>query len=192
MTALASVLTAKAPAAIATIQVAGSSAGRIVGEIFRTSSGGKANFQKGAILTGDIFDGDEIIDHVAAAMTEDDCIEIGCHGNPLIVEAVMGLLKKAGAELVSVERLIAEKLIAKGEKNSVEIEAEIEKLKAVSLAGVKLVSGSNLSAVAGRWLERIDSLAIVSITEKCKEILAASEQARLWTQSESFPNCKGP
>lgn len=176
--ALACVSTAKGAAAIAVVEVFGDGAVDIVGAIFRADSGRQCAFDTGTIYTGSIIDGGEIIDHVVAARVEENNIEINCHGNPLIVEMVMSAFGKAGAELVDAERLIAEKLNAGGTSNSIEIEAEIEKLKSLSLAGVKAVCESDLSAVANEWIKRIDSLNIEDVKGKCKDILAASKPVK--------------
>jgi len=175
---LACVSTAKGAAAIAVVEVFGSGGVDIVRSIFQADGGKSCAFDIGVIYTGYITDDGEIIDHVVACRTEEDVIEISCHGNPLIVEMVMGALSKAGAKLVDAEKLISEKLTSKGGANSIEIEAEIEKLKAVSLSGVKAIAANDLSVVAGGWLDGIDSLSIEEIKEKCKDILTASETAK--------------
>ncbi|MBW8014570.1 MAG: GTP-binding protein [Planctomycetes bacterium] len=175
---MACVSTAKGAAAIAVVEVFGSGAVDVVRSIFQSDTGKPCAFKESVIYTGYVTDDGEIIDHVVAASTEENAIEISCHGNPLIVEMVMGALSKAGAKLVDAEKLIAEKLIAKGRTNSIEIEAEIEKLKAVSMAGVKAIAANDLSAVACDWLKRIDSLTIDDIKDKCKDILSASEPAK--------------
>ena len=178
MTAIASVTTAKSPAAIAMVEVFGDSAAKVVAQIFKTASGRDCPFKQGAIYTGDIVDEGRIIDNIVAARTGEKSIEISCHGNPLIIEMIMTLLKKQGAQLVSAEKLIAEKLTAKGIKNSIEQEKEIEKLKAVSLTGIKAITDSNLSTVAATWLENFDSLKIEDIRSQSEEILAASRSAK--------------
>lgn len=175
---LACVSTAKGAAAIAVVEVFGSGGVDVVRSLFQADGGKSCAFGIGVIYTGYITGDGEIIDHVVASRTEDDVIEISCHGNPLIVEMVMGALSKAGAKLVDIEKLISEKLASKGGANSIEIEAEIEKLKAVSLSGVKAIAANDLSVVAGSWLDGIDSLSIDYIKGKCKEILAASERVK--------------
>jgi len=175
---LACVSTAKGAAAIAVVEVFGSGGVDVARSIFQADGGKSCGFGIGVIYTGYITGDGEIIDHVVACRTEEDVIEINCHGNPLIVEMVMGALSKAGAKLVDAEKLISEKLTSKGGANSIKIEAEIEKLKAVSLSGVKAIAANDLSVVAGGWLDGIDSLSIEKIKEKCKDILTASETAK--------------
>jgi tRNA modification GTPase len=175
---LACVLTAKGAAAIAVVEVFGCGVVDVVEAVFRTDFGKSCVFDVGVIYTGYISDDGEIIDHVVVARTDEHSIEISCHGNPLIIEMVMEALSKAGAKLVDTEKLISEKLIAKSEMNSIEIEAEIEKLKAVSLAGVRAIAANDLSAVAADWLDGIDSLVADEVKEKCKEILTASERGK--------------
>ena len=147
MTALASVITAKAPAAIAIIEVFGSTAGEVVDRVFKAASGKDITFDIGVIYTGDILENGEIIDNVVVASPQENSIEISCHGNPLILEMVMAALKNAGAELTDAENFIACKLAANGEKNAIEIETEIQKLKAVSIEGVKALAENDLAAV---------------------------------------------
>ena len=175
---LVCVSTAKGAAAIAVVEVFGNGGVDIVRSIFQADGSKSCAFDIRVIYTGYITDDGVIIDHVVACRTEEDVIEISCHGNPLIVEMVMGALSKAGAKLVDAEKLISEKLTSKGGANSIKIEAEIEKLKAVSLSGVKAIAANDLSVVAGGWLDGIDSLSIEKIKEKCKDILTASETAK--------------
>jgi tRNA modification GTPase len=178
MTALASVITAKAPAAIAIIEVFGSTAGEVVDRVFKAASGKDVTFDIGVIYTGDILENGEIIDNVVVASPQENSIEISCHGNPLILEMVMAALKNAGAELTDAENFIACKLAANGEKNAIEIETEIQKLKAVSIEGVKALAENDLAAVIADWLNRIDSIAIEEVSDKSKEILTAGSSVR--------------
>jgi tRNA modification GTPase len=178
MTALASVITAKAPAAIAVIEVFGTGALEVVSKVFKNSTGKKTSFVKGVIHTGDIIENGEIIDNVVVASTEDNSIEISCHGNPLILEMVMAALKNAGAKLTDTENFIAHKLAAQNTHNAIEIETEIQKLKAVSIAGVKALAENDLSAVVSDCLNRIDSITTEEINEKASDILAAGDTVK--------------
>jgi len=175
---LACVSTAKGAAAIAVVEVFGDGCVDVVRPIFQADGGKSCGFDVGAVYTGSIIDDGEIVDHVVAARVEENAVEINCHGNPLIVEMVMGALGKAGVKLVDAERLIAEKHAAKGRMNSIEIEGEVEKLKAMSMVGVKAIAENDLSAAAGKWLDGIDSLELDEIKDECKAILANSESAK--------------
>jgi tRNA modification GTPase len=178
MTALASVITAKAPAAIAIIEVFGSSAAEVVNRIFKTSSGKTITYEIGTIYTGDIIENGEIVDNVVVASADENSIEISCHGNPLILEMTMAALKNAGAQLTDTEKFIEYKLSAIGRKNTIEIETEMQKLKAVSIKGVKALAENDLAEVIADWLERIDSIKIEMINEKCKQILTAGRSVK--------------
>ncbi len=178
MTALASVITAKSPAAIAIIEVFGSGAAEVVDRIFKTSSGKEIAYEIGAIYTGDIIENGEIIDNVVVASPHENSIEISCHGNPLILEMTMAALKNAGAQLTDTENFIEYKLAAVARKNAIEIETEIQKLKAVSIKGVKALAENDLAEVIADWLGRIDSIKIEQINEKCKQILAAGRSVK--------------
>jgi len=178
MNAKAAVTTEKGISAISGIQISGTGAGRIIEKIFRTNSRKKLSLKTGDVVIGDIVDGANVVDHVVVACEGENEFAISCHGNPLITEAVMKLLKEHGTELKSIEALVGEKIKA-GAENAVEAEARLEQLKAASLTGVKLIAAqakNGLAKTAKQWLENTDDLK--EIKERCRSILADSEAAK--------------
>jgi tRNA modification GTPase len=181
MTAYACVTTAKGIAAISSIQLAGESAGGIVREIFKPAGGDNTRLKAGAILTGDIYDGRRIIDHVVIACENTNDFAINCHGNPIIVEMIMTLLKDKGARLISVEYMLARQF-SRQEPNTIAAEARVAQLAAVTLEGVKIIATqitSGLAETAAGWLANFDDISLDDIAETSRRILADSLTAGL-------------
>ncbi len=181
MTAYACVTTAKGSAAISSIQLAGESAGGIMREIFKPAGGGNARLKAGAILTGDIYDGQRIIDHVVIACESDDSFSINCHGNPIIVEMIMTLLKDKGAGLISVEDMLARQF-SRQQSNTIAAEAKLVQLEAVTLEGVKIIANqitSGLAETVAGWLADFDDISLGDIVETSRCIVADSLTADL-------------
>jgi tRNA modification GTPase len=179
MTVLAAVTTAKGTGAISSIQLSGVGAGAIIEKIFEPGEGKKCRFETGNILVGDIVDGGEVVDHVVVGCEGQEDYSISCHGNPIIVEMIMKLLKKYGAELVTAEKLLAVKF-ADEDGNTIAGECKLAQLKAVTFEGVKIIANqanAGLSKTATNWLEGKRSLE--KIKAECRRILANSETAGL-------------
>ena len=153
----------------------------ILSKIFKPGTGNITDINIGDILLGDIVDGDKLIDHVVVGCEADGCAAISCHGNPLIVEMIMALLKSNGVELLASEDFLAEQFAASSE-NTIEAEAELAQLKSVTLEGAKLVVNqiqSGLGGLVSKWLDMIDSLDVGSVAAECERILARSKVADL-------------
>ncbi len=182
MAIFASVMTAKGAAAISSIQLTGDSAGQIIKKIFKPTAGKEPTFRPGDILIGDIFDDGQIVDHVVIGCESFGNFAINCHGNALIVEMIMNLLKKNGAELVSAEQLLANQFEKEASLNIIAKEAMLAQLKAVTIEGVKIIANqpkTGLAKTADNWLKDIDSAGIEHIGEQCRQILARSQTAGL-------------
>ena len=98
MSAYAAVMTGRGVGAIATVCVIGEGAGEILTSIFKPAGKSNAQFEVGKILLGTIVDGEKVIDQVVIGCEAENEFAINCHGNPLIVEMIMELLVKHGAE----------------------------------------------------------------------------------------------
>ena len=184
MTTFACVVTAKSAAAISTIQISGDGARAIVGKIFRPAGGGTPGFEAGSVLLGDVVDGDQVVDQVVIGCEGENGFSINCHGNPLIVEMAMELLRGNGAELISAKEMLRRRYADDPGLSTIAGEAKLARLKAVTLEGVRIISnqvGGGLEAVASRWLDEIDSLSLADISGQCESILARSEAAGLIT-----------
>jgi len=181
MNARACVTTAKGTAAIASILIEGPDAPAILAKIFESTGAKKPDFVPGDVCVGDITDNNRIVDHVVVACIACDSFEICCHGNPLIVEAIMRLLETGGAQLVTVEEIVTKKFAAES-KNAVAAEAKLQQLKAAAVEGVRIIAHqahAGLAQTARKWLSDLDSLTPKQITGECKEILARSQTAKL-------------
>lgn len=182
MTTFACVVTAKSAAAISTIQVTGDGARAIVGKIFRPAGGGSPGFEAGSVILGDVVDGEGVIDQVVVGCEGENGFSINCHGNPLIVEMAMELLRGNGAELISAEEMLRERYASDPGLSAIAGEAKLARLKAVTLEGVRIIAnqvGGGLESVVSGWLDEIDSLSLADISGQCESILARSEAAGL-------------
>ena len=181
MNARACVTTAKGTAAIASILIEGPDAPAIIANIFKSAIAKKPDLLPGDLHVGDITDNNKTVDHVVVACNTPDTFEICCHGNPLIVEAIMRLLATGGAQLVTAEEIITEKFAAKS-KNAIAAESNLQQLKAATVEGVRIIAHqahAGLAQTARNWLSDFDSLTLEQITGECKEILARGQTAKL-------------
>ena len=178
----ASVTTAKGMGAISSIQVAGPSAKAIIKKIFKPAGGKEADFGIGNILTGNIVDGEQVVDHVVIGCESENNFAINCHGNPIIIEMIMQLLSSHGAEPAGAEEMLERRFAKDARINTIAIEAKLAQLKTVTLEGAKLIagqSGGGLGRIAHEWLANMDSLTLEDVGGQCKQILADSKTAHL-------------
>lgn len=182
MDVFAAVMTSKGVGAISTVQVFGSDAEKIVKKIFTPASRKITNFEQGRIYNGSISDeNNETIDYVTIGCEGVNNFAIHCHGNPLIVTAVMGLLRKNGSKLLTVEQLMAKIIAAKESINTIALEAKVAQLKAKTLAGSKIINNqitAGLNKTAVDWLEIINDDTLGEIKESAKKILDDSRSAK--------------
>jgi len=180
--ALACVTTAKGTGAISSIQVVGPSAGEIIKKIFIPTGRREADFGVGDISIGDILDGPQVIDQVVVGCEGPDNFAINCHGNPIIVEMIMKLLKKHGAQPAGIRQMLTQQLAPDDKSNTIALEAKPAQLEAVTLEGVKIIANqarTGLGKIAGDWLANIHSLALGDIARQCEQIIADSKTADL-------------
>ncbi|NIA17195.1 MAG: hypothetical protein GWO86_02490, partial [Planctomycetes bacterium] len=171
--AIASLMTAKAPAAISAIQILGAGAEEILSRLF-VSKNKSAKFGRGNILLGSIVDNGKIIDEVIIGCEGKDNFSINCHGNPLLVEMIMKLLQTNGAELVSPDEIGLYLAKQKHGCDSIAIEAQLMMPKAATLAGAKIISHQTkmgLKQSVKWWLDSIETLQVEDIHIGAKQIL---------------------
>jgi tRNA modification GTPase len=179
---VACVTTAKGTGAISSIQVAGPLAGAIIKKIFTPTGHRKADFQIGDILTGNILDDQRVIDHVVVGCRGLGDFAIHCHGNPIIVEMIMKLLKAHGAEPVDIRQMFARQLVKDNQPNTIEMEAKLAQLQAVTLEGVQIIANqvrAGLAKIVADWLVNINSLTLQGIARQCERIIADSRTSNL-------------
>ena len=153
-------MTGKGTGAIATIQLYGDSAADILKQIFTPQTPKPAEFTTGKILLGTIAAGSETIDQVTIGCEDNNTYAINCHGNPLIVEQIMQLLRQQGVEL-----LTAEQLLAKDKSlGTIALEAKLTLPKAKTIQGTQIILNqidSGLTASAKNWLQNpLDKIAV--------------------------------
>lgn len=175
MTFSAAVMTGPAAGAIATVQLTGDTAHAMLARIFRSANAKPPQFETGRILLGHIVDGDESIDQVAIGCEGPESFAIHCHGNPLIVETIMKLLERHGANLMSPQRL----LVASGSGDSIADEARLALATVKTLAGARLIANGGLSRKLRQWRQQLESGSLGDIPSEARRILHDSETARL-------------
>lgn len=182
MSLYAAVMTGKGTGAIATVQIFGDDAQRVLGEIFKPVGSKPSEFKTGKILLGTIVEADKTIDQVTIGCEGPATFAIHCHGNPLIVEMIMELLVRHGAELISAEELLRRILTANESLNTIAIEAKLAQLNAKTLTGTKILANQidgGLAAKAAEWLKNMETIALDEIAAEAEQILADSGAAKL-------------
>ena len=182
MSTLAAVMTGKGTGAISTIQVFGDTAEAIIKEVFKPVGSKAAEFTTGKILLGTINDGSDTIDQVTIGCEGPNSFAIHCHGNPLIVEMIMQLLQRLGAELVTAEQLLAKTLTAQGDLDTIAVEARLAQIKAKTIQGTKIIANQidgGFGKKAKEWLENIKTISLDEIVTDAESILKISQMAKL-------------
>jgi tRNA modification GTPase len=182
MAAFAAVMTGKGTGAISTIQVFGNTAEAVIKKIFKPAGEKTVTFQTGRILLGTIVDATETIDHVTIGCEGLDTFAIHCHGNPLIVEMIMQLLRQQGVTLLTADQLLTKTLAAQKQINTLELEAKLTQPGAKTLEGTKLIANQidgGLNKKAAEWLKNINAISIDQIKIDAGRILKNSRTAKL-------------
>jgi len=177
MAPIAAVMTGPGAGAIATIQLVGDSAGAVLLDIFHRSDGSRSELTVGRIHLGDIVLEGQTIDHVTVGCEGPGVFAIHCHGNPLIVDRIMGLLGRRGVHAVRPEQLIA-----RPTEDPIAVEAKLAFARVKTVEGANLVANQvkgGLVATARRWQVGLDSISFEQIAAEAKQILADSDEARL-------------
>ncbi len=131
---------------------------------------------------GTVKDGDETIDEIVVGCESRESFAIHCHGNPLIVEMIMQLLARCGAELTNPRRLLTATLTADEKVNTIGVEARLAQLEAKTLEGTRILENQidkGLSQKAGEWLGSIKQKPISEIAAEAESILENSRVAKL-------------
>ena len=178
----AAVMTGKGTGAISSIGVFGEGSGGIIRKIFKASVEKIGVPQAGGVAVGVITDGEKIIDQVTVGCEGKSIYAINCHGNPLIGEMIMGLLKRHGIQLVGGDELQAKILSAQEGVSTISLEARLSLPKARTIEGTKIIANQiegGLSSKAGDWLAHMDATALAEIKVEAERILKAGSTAKL-------------
>jgi tRNA modification GTPase len=182
MSIFAAVTTGKGTGAISTIQIFGVSAEAVMKKVFKPAGIKPLKFKMGEILLGTITDGAEVIDQVTIGCEGPDTFAINCHGNPLIVEMIMQLLRRHGAALLTAEQLLKNLLTAQKSADTIAVEAKLSQAKARTLQGTKILANqidAGLTKKARGWLENIDEFSLDKIKAEANQILQKSQAGKL-------------
>ncbi|MGB2809738.1 MAG: GTPase [Sedimentisphaerales bacterium] len=182
MAAFAAVMTGKGTGAISTIQVFGDTAEAVIKKVFKPAGEKPATYQTGKILLGTIVDAQETVDEVVIGCEGPETFAIHCHGNPLINEMIMQLLRQQGAKLLTTDQLLTKTLAAQKHINTIELEAKLTQPRARTLEGTKLIVNqidAGLSSKAAEWLKNLNTISIGRISADVGCILKNSQTAKL-------------
>lgn len=197
---IAALMTARGAGAISSIQLAGAGAEDILKKIFIRlcqpsaalhamegrgfgGQGAKTNFKVGDILHGNIFDGGALVDEVVIGCEAKDFFSINCHGNPIIVENILELLKKHDVRIAEAREILEYMGEQKHGDNVIAIEAQIGQSQAATIYGAKIIGHQTkmgLLQAANWWLENLDTLELDDIKEGAEQILNDSKIADLF------------
>jgi tRNA modification GTPase len=179
---IASLMTARIPAAISNIQIIGAGTAEVLKQIFTPAKSKTPDFSRGNILLGNIIDKGKTIDEVIIGCEGANNFSINCHGNPLIVEMIMQLLRGRGVKLVEPDDILYYLAEQKYPGDAIAIESEVAITKAATLAGAKIIKHQRkmgLKQTAQWWLDNLKTLQIEDIRDGAKQILKDSRVARL-------------
>ena len=181
MATFAAVMTGKGTGAIATIALYGSEAAPILNKIFKPKSKSDKPFDDGKLILGEIRDENTAIDEVLIGCEEQEYFAINCHGNPLIVADIMGLLQKHGAETVSSEQLLAQLLMRAGESDTITVEAKLAVAQVKTLEATRTITyqaDKGLGRTATQWLAKMRGAELKTVQTQAKDILERSAAAK--------------
>ncbi len=182
MDCYSAVMTGKGTGAISTIQLFGDSSEDLFKKIFQPAGKKPAKFETGKILLGTIHDGYKKIDQVTIGCEQPRTFAINCHGNPLLVEMIMQLLRRNGVRILTAEQLLIKIFSAKEKTGTIALEAKLAQPKAKTLQGTKIILNqidSGLSKIAKGWLENLDDIYPDKIKAEASRIIQKSRTAKL-------------
>jgi len=168
--------------AVAIVRICGPHALRMCDQVFK----GKkriSDMQGYRLISGTITDGEKIIDEVVAAVyrsphsyTTEDLVEFYLHGNPIIVEKVVGLLVEVGARTARPGEF-TERAYLHGRIDMTQAEAVLAAIEAKTLDGIHAA----MAQLRGDLSTRIDGL-----VEKIRTLVSSLE-AQLEFPEEDVP-----
>ena len=180
MATLAAVMTGQSTSAIATIQMVGQEAMTIVERLFKPAGSKPRRLEPGAILIGTLMDQEQSIDQIALACETPQVLNLHCHGNPLLTETIMALLRRHGATLVGPRHLHAALLHTDRSLSTLAVEARLVLQTVKTLTGATLLEGQlhyGLTQWTQRWLV-CSTIPMSQFTAECHHILERGHPAR--------------
>lgn len=182
MDAFAALMTGPGAGAIATVGLCGESAESILRKVFKPAGPQSPAFETGRILLGHIVDGAETIDQVTIGCEAPRQFAIHCHGNPMIVQAIMGLLRDQDVQLLTADQLRTRILSAEHPQSPIAVEAKLALATVKTLEGAKIITSqldAGLSRLATQWQQQIESMSLADLAVQARQVLEDSRAARL-------------
>lgn len=182
MAVFAAVMTGQGMGAIATVQLVGDAAEAVLRKVFRSRGDKPFEPMTGKILVGAVIEDGELIDEVTIGCEGPGTFAIHCHGNPLIVERIMELLRRQSVQIVPAEQLLARILASQEAVDTIAIEAKLALATVKTIEGAAIIANqvkAGLSAKVRQWRDRLDSKPLEEIVAEAGDILEHSEPARL-------------
>ncbi len=175
----AALMTGKGAAAISCITIVGPKAKEVISKITKPASNVASRLQKESLILTEIMDSERIVDQVLVACEGDDKFTINAHGNPILVESIMELLKSNGVKLISGKEMLMLEALQKNPENLLAAEASVEHIYSKTIAGAKLIFNQKthgLSKLANLWLKETSPS---KIQTSCAEVLENTKVAEL-------------
>jgi tRNA modification GTPase len=182
MSVCAALMTGPATGPIATIKLFGESAEGVLSQVFEPNGGPQVEYMPGRIWLGRIVDNDGPVDQVTIGCEGECAFAVHCHGNPLIVERIMQLLRQRGVTLCGARELLAKTLASEGTEHPIADEAKLALTGVKTLAGARLIAmqvDAGLSRMARQWLEDVETASLDGIKRQAARVLVDSDIARL-------------
>lgn len=182
------IITGRKIAAIASIVLDGAESHAILKKIFKKPRAAQRKpdvieslrgIDLQQILYGCIMDGSQVIDEVVIGREETDTYVIHCHGNPLVVERIVNLLRSYGAQLTDTETFFLRRY-QRQSRSLIEAEARLAMQTSSTTAGMRILQAqitAGLSQWANRMLEAKMQMGR-QIEKECRQILENSAIAR--------------
>lgn len=178
MTTRAALMTGKGAAAISCIEVVGDSAASVVGNAV-TVKDKRSLTEPGKICLAKICEDKNTIDHAVVACESQNDIVINCHGNPIIVEMTMKLLREKGAQLVTDKELLEFKNSSALEDDKIKNEASCAHIESKTFEGAQIILSQTQRGLKQTAKKLLEENSIEKIKAECKKILKRSEAAHL-------------
>jgi tRNA modification GTPase len=178
MKTLAAVMTGSGTSAIATLEMLGPDAHNILSRIFTPCGPNPLACQIGVIRMGTLHDNQRPIDQITLGCEGQQHWALHCHGNPLIVEATMALLKTHGVTLVAARDIRAQKL-SHGHLSTCQQEAHLALAQCRTLLGARVLNHQTQGGLASwalTWQHKAPGNQ-QDLQAQCRVILAQSRIA---------------
>ncbi len=182
MDAFAAVMTGQGSGALATIGLLGASAEAVLREVFASKGDKPAELTTGRILLGRLVEDGETIDEVTIGCEGPHAFAIHCHGNPLIVERIIRLLQRRGAQPVSVDQMLLRMLTVERPRDAIVAEARLALTTVKTVEGAALLAhqmNAGLARKVRQWRDSLPSLSLQQVAAEASQILKDSGAARL-------------